>query len=105
MKSNPLPMALRSLAHRSSMKALAAVSIPCALLSGCATAPSIGVLGAFFPDWLFCIVGAIAGTALIHAALHATGWLKPSGKATLPLAYCALTVILALGGWLIFFQN
>ena len=80
-------------------------SLLCALLGGCATAPSIGVLGAYFPDWLFCIVGAIAGTALVHAALRATGRVRPSGTPFLPLAYGALTVILALTGWLIFFQN
>jgi hypothetical protein len=32
----------------------------CVLLtSGCASAPSLGVLGAYFPDWLFSIVGEI----------------------------------------------
>ena len=87
------------------MKPLVLVSSLGTLLSGCATAPSIGVLGAFFPDWLFCIVGAIAGTALIHAALRATGRLPRSGELTLPLAYSATTAILALCGWLIFFQN
>ena len=89
----------------SELRPLATVLLPWTLLSGCATAPSIGVLGAFFPDWLFCIVGAIVGTALIHAALRATGRLRQPGELTLPLAYSALTVILALSGWLIFFQN
>lgn len=76
-----------------------------ALLSGCATSPSIGVLGAFFPDWLFCIVGAIVATTMVHAGLRATGRLVRPGGLTLPLAYLALTVTLALTGWLIFFQN
>jgi hypothetical protein len=87
------------------MRALANSFILWAPLAGCAKAPSIGVLGAFFPDWLFCIVGAIAGTTLIHAMLRTTGRLAQQGKMTLPLAYCAVTVILALVGWLIFFQN
>ena len=85
--------------------ALPMVSLLCTMLSGCATAPSIGVLGAYFPDWLFCIVGAIAGMAVLHAALRAMGRVTPSGASFLPLAYGALTVILALTGWLIFFQN
>ncbi|MEM5430265.1 YtcA family lipoprotein [Cupriavidus oxalaticus] len=87
------------------MRRLATLVFPWALLSGCATSPSIGVLGAFFPDWLFCIAGAIVGTALIHAALRASGRFKLSGEPTLPLAYAALTAILALSGWLIFYQN
>lgn len=87
------------------MRPPATVSFLGTLLSGCATAPSIGVLGAFFPDWLFCIVGAIVGTALIHAALRASGRLQQPGELTLPLAYSALTAILALTSWLIFFQN
>ncbi|RDK11440.1 hypothetical protein DN412_03485 [Cupriavidus lacunae] len=87
------------------MRRLAAVLLPWTLLSGCATAPSIGVLGAYFPDWLFCIVGAIVGTALVHTALRAAGRLPQPGELTLPLAYSALTAILALSGWLVFFQN
>ncbi|HDS1775803.1 TPA: hypothetical protein QEM49_000264 [Pseudomonas putida] len=31
----------------------------CALVDGCSTVPSINVFGAYFPDWLFCIMGAI----------------------------------------------
>jgi hypothetical protein len=89
----------------SEMRRLAAVLLPWTLLSGCAVAPSVGVLGAFFPDWLFCVVGAIAGTALIHAALRATGRLQQPGELTLTVAYSALTAVLALAGWLVFFQN
>jgi hypothetical protein len=87
------------------MRSRATLFIPCALLGGCATSPSIGVLGAFFPDWLFCMVGAIVVTALIHAGLRAAGLLRHPGRLTLPVAYSALTVTLALVGWLIFFQN
>lgn len=90
------------------MRALPIVCCLCALLSGCATSPSISVLGAYFPDWLFCMAGAMFATALIHAGLRASGRLKQPerpGSLTLPLAYFALTVILALTGWLLFFQN
>ncbi|HET6554202.1 MAG TPA: YtcA family lipoprotein [Dyella sp.] len=88
------------------MKALwATVVIPCGLLAGCATAPSISVLGAFFPDWLFCIVGAVVVTGLVHKTLRARGLLRQPDEWTLPLAYFALTITLALIGWLIFFKN
>lgn len=77
----------------------------CLLLSGCATSPSLNVLGAYFPDWMFCIVGAIAAVILVHNALHAFGALSRATASILPMAYTALTVALALVGWLIFFQN
>lgn len=83
----------------------ATLLIPCALLGGCATSPSIGLLGAFFPDWLFCFAGALIATASIHTGLRATGMLRQPGRFALPAAYSALTVTLALIGWLLFFQN
>ncbi|WP_243736767.1 MULTISPECIES: YtcA family lipoprotein [unclassified Cupriavidus] len=108
MKTHLIPKESRNAPHARQCSAtltLVGVSLVCAMLGGCATAPSIGVLGAYFPDWLFCIVGAIAGTAVLHAILRATGRVLPSGTPFLPLAYGALTVVLALTGWLIFFQN
>ena len=87
------------------MRSRATLFIACALLGGCATSPSVGVLGAFFPDWLFCMVGAIVVTALIHAGLRAAGLLRHPGRLMLPVVYSALTMTLALVGWLIFFQN
>ena len=75
------------------------------LLGGCATVPSINVLGAYFPDWLFCIVGAILVASIVQAWLRATGRLANVGRLTLPIAYVALVTTLALAGWLIFFKN
>ncbi|MDF9903572.1 YtcA family lipoprotein [Pseudomonas laurylsulfatiphila] len=87
------------------MKSSATLFFLCALLGGCSTVPSINVLGAYFPDWLFCIVGAIVVTCVVHAALRGTGLLRQSQGLTLPLAYSSLTVSLALMGWLAFFNN
>jgi len=75
------------------------------LLSGCATTPSISVLGAYFPDWLFCIVGAIVVTCSIHVPQKSSNQLRRFEPRYLPLGYAALTSALALGGWLIFFKN
>jgi hypothetical protein len=75
------------------------------LLGGCATAPSVNVLGAYFPDWMFCIVGAILATVVIHAALRASGRLVNPAHLMLPITYAALITTLALVGWLIFFRN
>lgn len=87
------------------MKRRATMFFLCVPLGGCATAPSISVMGAYFPDWMFCIVGAIVATTLIHTVLRAAGLLKHPGRLILPLAYSALTTMLALTGWLIFFKN
>jgi hypothetical protein len=77
----------------------------CTLLASCTTTPSINVLGAYFPDWMFCILGAILATTGIHVLLQAGGRVPPPGRFTLPIIYSALTTSLALLGWLIFFKN
>lgn len=69
-------------------------------LAACANAPSVPVLGAYFPDWLFCIlVAALLGLPL-HAVLARRGWVGPA-VLTFPL----LTALLALGAWLLVFQG
>jgi len=77
----------------------------CAALSGCATSPSISVLGAFFPSWMFCIVGATATTSIIHLILRGRDQNGEGTWSRSPLAYGALTVLLALGSWILFFKN
>jgi len=41
-------------------------AIAAGLVSACASSPSIGVLGAYFPDWLFCIVASVVLTVVIY---------------------------------------
>ncbi|MFM0740163.1 YtcA family lipoprotein [Paraburkholderia xenovorans] len=72
------------------------------LLSACTGAPSVGVLGAYFPDWLFCIVGGAVLTALVHVLAYRTGyggWLTPPA-----LVYPALTVLFSIVLWAIGFN-
>ncbi|WP_343047534.1 YtcA family lipoprotein [Pseudomonas akapageensis] len=60
------------------------------------------VLGAYFPDWLFCILGAVLLALLVHTLLIRRGfgaWLGPPA-----LAYPVLTALFALSAWLLFFQ-
>ena len=83
----------------------ATAGVLCALLGGCATVPSINVLGAYFPDWMFCIVGAIVVASFLQSLLRARGIVGRPGGMAAPLAYFALTVILALIGWLAFFNH
>jgi hypothetical protein len=87
------------------MRTLGASAAVGFLLCGCTNVPSIGVFGAFFPDWMFCIVGAIVVTTIIHQVLAATGWLERAGKISIAFSYLALTALLAFSAWLLLFQN
>ncbi len=87
------------------MKMLGAYLVVGFLLSGCANVPSIGVFGAFFPDWMFCTVGAIVVTSIAHQVLAAAGWLERAGKMSIAFSYLALTALLAFSAWLLLFQN
>ena len=69
------------------------------LLSSCSRAPSVEVLGSFFPAWLVCFIVAIVLTALARLAL-----LQLRVKAALPmLVYPSLAALLTFLLWLIFF--
>jgi hypothetical protein len=69
------------------------------LLSSCSRAPSVEVLGSFFPAWLVCFIVAIVMTALVRLAL-----LRLRAKAALPLlVYPSLAALFTFLLWLIFF--
>jgi hypothetical protein len=69
------------------------------LLSSCSRAPSIEVLGSFFPAWLVCFIVAIVLTALVRLAL-----LRLRVQAALPLlVYPSLAALFTFLLWLIFF--
>ena len=69
------------------------------LLSSCSRAPSIEVLGSFFPAWLVCFIVAIVLTALVRLAL-----LRLRVKPALPLlVYPSLAALFTFLLWLIFF--
>ncbi|QCP48733.1 hypothetical protein FAZ95_05735 [Trinickia violacea] len=79
------------------------VVVTALLTGGCANAPSISVLGAYFPDWLFCIVASVVLAVILYVVLartRNTQWLSPPG-----VVYPTLVTFLALVVWLIFFQR
>ncbi len=78
-------------------------TVASSLLAGCTLAPSISVLGAYFPDWLFCIIAGVSLTVITHAIQareNLGSWLAP-----VALTYPALTALFSLTVWLIFFHN
>jgi len=69
------------------------------LLSSCSRAPSVDVLGSFFPAWLVCFIAAIVLTALMRLLV-----MRLRFKVALPiLAYPGLAAFLTFALWLVFF--
>jgi Fe2+ transport system protein B len=69
------------------------------LLVCCSRAPSVEILGSFFPAWLICFVVAILLTASVRLAL-----LRLQIKVALPaLLYPSLGAFLTFALWLVFF--
>jgi hypothetical protein len=71
-------------------------------LTGCQRAPSIDVLGSFFPAWLLCLVLGIAlttGTRFLLLKLHLEEALSPP-----VLMYACATALFTFALWLLFFH-
>jgi hypothetical protein len=81
---------------------ICALGLPSAL-SGCSNAPSIPVLGAYFPDWLFCITGGLLLSLLLHGLLLRRGI---RGQLAPPVVTHPLfTAMFSLIAWLLFFRS
>lgn len=73
--------------------------LPAALLAGCSRAPSVEMLGSFFPAWLVCFFVAIALTALSQLTLSRFR-VQPAYPM---LVYPSLAALFTFLLWLIFF--
>jgi hypothetical protein len=71
-------------------------------LVSCQRAPSIDVLGSFFPAWLLCLtlgIVATTGTRFLLSKLHLEEALSP------PIVmYPCVAALFTFGLWLIFFH-
>ncbi|WNC89162.1 YtcA family lipoprotein [Paraburkholderia sp. FT54] len=88
---------------RCSKRAIGVAMIAAIPMSGCTNSPSISVLGAYFPDWLFCIVAGVVLTVVIYLILNrlqADHLMGPSA-----VVYPTLVAFLALAVWLMLFQH
>ena len=81
---------------------VAVIATVLALVSGCSQVPSIEVFGAYFPDWLFCIVGAIALVAIVQVYAPKALNLNDLCLESL-VSYLAVVSIIAITGWLMVF--
>ena len=71
-------------------------------LTGCRGAPSINLMGSFFPSWMLCVALGVLGVLLLHRLFARTG-IEPHLGA-LGVVYFCLWVLLTLGSWLLFFR-
>lgn len=72
-------------------------------LAGCSASPSINVLGAYFPDWIFSLSGGLLLTSITHALLgrlHRERLLGPP-----IIANTALLALFSLLIWLLIFNS
>jgi hypothetical protein len=88
--------------ERDAMRTIGAAVVAAVLSAGCANAPSINILGAYFPDWLLCIVAGVVLAIVCYVVLQRTHFGDMLGPSA--VAYPALTTLFALVVWLIFFQ-
>jgi hypothetical protein len=69
------------------------------LLAGCSRAPSVDILGSFFPAWLLCFTIAVLLTVLVRVLL-----LRLQVKVPFPLlVYPSLAAFFTFALWLAFF--
>ncbi|WP_322032628.1 YtcA family lipoprotein [Paraburkholderia sp. J76] len=86
--------------RRRGLRAAGAAAL-CGLETGCA--PSTNVLGAYFPDWLICMVAGVVLTVVVYAALaRLDERYRPVAPA---LTWPALATLLTLAVWLVFFRQ
>jgi hypothetical protein len=74
----------------------------CLALAGCGRAPSIDVIGSFFPAWMVCIIAAIILASVLRIFLLRRQW-EPAIE-PVALFYPAVVLLLTCLLWLIFYS-
>lgn len=72
---------------------------PVALLTGCSLSPAIPVIGAYYPDWLFCMIAGVILT-LITRRIVLRKYKMPAFSGVI---YTALFALYAMLIWLVLF--
>ena len=87
---------------KNSRPAQFAATMTCLLLSGCSHAPSIDIIGSFFPVWMLCLFLAIPIAFGVRAALMRFQLENEVGP--LALFYPCVVLLFTSLLWLIFFR-
>ena len=74
----------------------------CFICTGCSRAPSVSIIGSFFPIWMICIAAGVVGAFLERAVLVRLGLEQHVGP--LWLFYPATVTLCACGLWEGFFR-
>jgi hypothetical protein len=72
------------------------------LLTGCSRAPSVDIIGSFFPGWLICLAAAVVLTFAVRFVLLKLRLESEVGP--LALFYPSLLTLLTSALWLIYFR-
>ena len=72
------------------------------LCAGCSGAPSVDVIGSFFPAWMVCIIAAVVMAFGVRFLL--LKFRLESEVGHLGLFYPCVVVFLACGMWLVLFR-
>jgi YtcA-like protein len=72
-------------------------------LTGCRGAPSINLMGSFFPGWMLCIGLGVIGALLLRRVFVRIGMEPHLGP--LPVVYFCLWLLISLASWLLFFRS
>jgi hypothetical protein len=80
-----------------------AAGLSLVFLTGCRAAPSINLLGSFFPGWMLCMFLGVAGAFAVREVCIRTG-LEPHLQPRL-LVYFCLWGLITLLIWLCFFRS
>lgn len=70
-----------------------------ALLSGCSLSPSIPVIGAYYPSWLFCVIAGVILTLITRRIILR----KQNNPPLAGVIYTALFALYTMLFWLVFF--
>jgi hypothetical protein len=102
IKSNKISAAFRQ-DFTGSMWWRGAAGTSLVFLTGCRGAPSINLLGSFFPGWMLCMFLGVAGAFVVRAVCIRTG-IEPHLRPRL-LVYFCLWGMITLLVWLCFFRS
>ena len=74
----------------------------CLLCTGCGRAPSVDIIGSFFPAWIVCLVVAIVLASILRLVLLRFKF--ESEIAPVALFYPSVVILFSCLLWLIFYR-